>query len=263
MTNDQKLEKFYKYGYMEFVDERGLTDKAMRARKITSQLVDIASKIEGELLQLDTKLIRNCTTVVSESRFKELEQIVEKTLKMWEDAQYPFNDQLLVRSSKFNLLSEFALPYETISIGSPAATADAIRKLLPQLDNPDQILLHPRLSIEELKKHMIAARFQYEAGKIMADIGIRGVDHAYDVEAADFVYEVNALDMSVTTIKGRLSKKHDEICKRLCLSAVLFSPVAESILVEGEKKEKTIVYEFRVLEKNGVYFMDFQDFEVV
>lgn len=178
-----------KTGYIEYIDDTGLTAKATKAKLITTQITKITKILEKEFHGFNIRLIRNPTTVVSRSNFSNLSEILQDSLNLWKQIDYPFIDELLIRTSNFEQTTKFSLPNITIPL-NPESIVDDVEANMEELNNPDQILLHPRLSNENLKKLMIGARFLSGSTKSIIDIGGKGIYHIYDLEKADSVYRV-------------------------------------------------------------------------
>ncbi len=253
-----------KFGYTEYLDKRGLTLKAQRAKSMHEQLEQIDEEIGLYLEKLNVKLLRNSSTVISNSYFPELETIIKNTFQMWKEVNYPFTEELLIRTSTFENLYGFSLPNKQITITMPDDTAKRLKDLLPELNSPDEILLHPRLNTESLKEKMIVARFKALPNKILVEFGYKGIEHINQLDSAENIFHAS-LDQkfSINAVKGDFSDFDKEVYEKLTLAAKLFIPFAEKIIVGPNDKEKIIVYEFQIIPVNGIMYMIFNDFEVL
>jgi len=253
-----------KFGYTEYLDERGLSPKAQRAKAMHQQLQEVDNKIGNLLAELKVKLNRNSTTVISSPYFDQFEEIIANTIQMWQDVEAPFVEEILVRTATFKKILEFSMPLEQIPITTPKDIARKIREILPLLNNPDQIILHPRSSIKNLKENMIVSRFHSRAGSLFAELGFKGIQDVSLLNNADNIFEAT-LDDSFNIIckQGGFIKYSEDTYFNLMKSAKIMTPFIEEIVVPKEKRHKPIVLEFRNFEKEGWMYMIFNDFEVI
>jgi|GEM_PF-5479255 len=252
----------FKTGYLEYLDERGLTRKAKREKEAHAAISELTKTIKEALNNLGHIFTLNCTTVISSSHFGNLESIIEDMYKMWDQSGYPFREEILVRTSKFNVSSDFSLPLTHIPVRSAKETALKLTKLIPEMGNPDQYLLHPRLKISNLRRFMYAARFSSDGSTLKADIGYKGMKHIRDIEKAQYQFqgEVGS-KIEINATKGELRELQDNL-QRILLVGKIVTPLIEELIVPQKLQHKDIISEVRIIPHASKLYMLFSDYEV-
>ncbi len=252
-----------KVGFTKYIDKRGLSKKAKRAETQQTELDQIIDQTEEVLGQLKVRLTRNPLTIVSSSYFDRLGEIIRNSEKMWKEVDYPFKEQLLVRTCKINVEHEISMPLMQIDLEEPEKTAEHVRSRLAELGDPDQLLLHPRLRTKTLEKEMIRALVSYKGDEVEIDFGVDGTEHI-KIELCKNIFRTSMRDkFELEILKGKFTKFNKETYKRIMLASKVFLPYFEHHLIPEENQHKQVVYEFRVLPHEGYLYMILNDYEVV
>ncbi|MBD3363472.1 hypothetical protein GF362_07190 [Candidatus Dojkabacteria bacterium] len=248
-----------KHGYIEFIDKNGLTPKSQKAK---DKIKLLEHNFQDLLNPLSIKIVTNPATIVSKSQFSNLKNIIKRT---WENAKsigYPFVEELFMRTSFFNSSTAFSMPLKQIPYSTPQKMAKIIYKQIQKFGYPDQIILHPRLSLTNLKKCMIAARFKLKASTLEAEIGHKGIRDINQLHKGK-IHLSATLDseFELKIEKGVPTDKEIEQYKKIILAGKIFLPFAEEMIIDETAKHKEIVYEFRVQPYNEWLYMIFNDIE--
>jgi hypothetical protein len=247
------------FGYIEFTDGRGLT---LKSKKSKDKIVALSQFPHDLTQRLGIFICTNTATIVSNTRFGELEQIVEETIKNTKRIKFPFADELLVRTSTFTQKNEFSMPNPQVPIGTNKSTAEQIIKIIKDV-NADQILLHERESLEKLKSHMIAIRVKRNNDKLEAEIGQGGIRDIYQLHEADKIASaVFGDDFSFDILKGTIESQDIQKYKKLLFCIKLFIPYIDKFMIEERYENSDIVYEFRVSPHQNNLYAIFNDIEI-
>lgn len=252
-----------KFGYLEFLDQRGLSNKCKRVSDLHERLAEIDAKIVFILDELKLVLARNSTTIVSDNHFDHLEAVVENTYKMWKEVEYPFIEDIFIRTSTFKNIIGYNLPYFQIPYTNAKNIAQKIINGIGEKNRPEQLLLHPRLSLKHLQERLIVARFKSTAGKIIAEFGHGGIGDVRELNQAENIATAELdSELEIDLVKGCHKYITDDRIKRMMLGARAFLTQAEGILIPEESQHKDVIYEFRNIPNDGKLYMMFNDFEV-
>ncbi len=252
------------FGYIDFIDERGLTSKGQRVSKMHKELANVVKNFSDELKTLKARIMRNSSIIVTDSNYDQIDEIIYLTRRMLKEVNYPFQEELLVRSSTFEKVYEFSLPNTQIPFDED--NQHKIHEAIEFLNSPDQILIHPRLSEDSLKKEMIAARFNSSTQGLSLEIAKGGITHISSIEKAKTFLKANNFNQELD-IKIIREDKSFEISKKLInkyfMILEFLSPLIEKDIISNEDRNKPVVYEFRIIERDGLSHFILNDYEVV
>jgi hypothetical protein len=253
-----------KFGYTEFIDERGLTPKSRKRKDMHESLSLVEKEIADLLLELNVKLFTNSSTIVSNSYLDEIEDIVTQTKIMWEEVSYPFLEQVFIRTGTFENRFEFSLPSIHVDNATPKAIAQDIKINWTKLGNPDQIILHPKLSESSLKDQLGVIRFKSNPYSIEAEVGFGGVRDVRELEIANNIYNCIVKDSIQINIQKEDSKSpQTNDLENILKASKIFIPFIEKLIVREEHRHKSVVVEFQILKHNGINYLIFTEIEVV
>jgi len=250
-------------GYTEFIDDRGLTPKSNKRRSIHENIEKVTKLIAADLEMLGVRLYTNSTTIVSNSLYQDIDQIIEHTYKMWAEVQYPFLEQIYIRTSTFENRYEFSLPSTFVPKYEPKKAASEIAAKMDSLNNPDQILLHPRLSEESLKKKLTVGRFRSYFGTIDGEIGFGNIRDVKELNSADEQYAVYVGEEMKFELTAGNATKSKVYINKILKAVKLILPYLEEYIAPDGIKHKPLVYEFQILDSGDVTYFIFTEIESV
>jgi hypothetical protein len=248
-------------GFLSYLDNRGLTDKAIRVRNLWDLIDRVNSKVKDELKSLNIIFFTDPGTVVSNKYFDKisLQDISLATFQGWEDTNFPFKETFFVRTATFDNTHGYTLPNKFIDI-NPTNKLEIVDDLLAFISeiNPDQIIIHPRISVKEaLKGNLIAFRANSSVEDMLCEIGTGGINDVRDIEKAEkfsrFRFsELNSLDIP------------DEF-KILAKAFRLIIEFADEYISNYANRDMSNVfpiYEMKCFFIDGVYYINLFDYEI-
>lgn len=251
---------YKKFGYLEYIDERGLTLKSQKSKNKILMLHHFPHEM---LRDLGIVFCTNTATIVSDSKFSELQNIIDTTLENTKQIQFPFAEELLIRTSNFTKINEFSMPNPQIPVRKTQEMVKDIMQIFSEI-RPDQILLHSRLSLEHLKTIMIAARFKKYGNKLEAEIGEGGIRDIYQLDDAHIVSKASLeSDFHFHFVKTKPGTEKIENYKKILFGANIIIPYIEELMFDQHSRDKEMIHEFRINPFNDKLYMIFNDTEIL
>ncbi len=240
--------------FMTFLDERGLTAKALRVKNLQKFVEDINKLIAPLLEELNTKLITDPATIVAPSHFKELPEIVAANIAYWEKIDFPTRDLLYVRTSGWN--STFYFPNIDIPIDKGLATTLTLLNQFLEKNQPEQIILHPRYSVEVAMTKQFSIRAKATPGDTHILIGRGGTVHINRMEDT-----LEHFEFSCSKPPNNLPEEFQQFSRAI----EILVPVADSLVSQYSNlvtENNLPVYEFKGIVHNGQFLLNLFDYEI-
>ncbi len=245
------------------VDTRGLTSKAKRAVEQHNRVVKVNDIVRDILNELNFKLIFNSPGILSKTYFSDLESFLNELYIMWEDMSYPFIDEILVRTAKFDSLN-MKMPITTIPV-KEGSEIKFIREFLRDNEEIDQALLHPQVTEDTFKREAVMVRVLLHPDSTEIDLGYKGVQHVRNLEEANSVVNVMVERDNLKFNFKRGSKEDFEksLLDKIAMFFDLIIPVIEDEFLEKEQFQKDAVFEFKLVPKGELWYCVLASWEVI
>ncbi|MBN1916160.1 hypothetical protein JW796_04210 [Candidatus Dojkabacteria bacterium] len=245
-------------GFIEYTDRRGLTDKAIRVLNLCKLIGKVRSKIREEIKKLSVTLITDPALVITDKRLNDLDEAVGKMLESWNKIGFPFQQDILIRTCTFKNIYDFSLPTLFLPVQRDVPEfSKSIRKGLIEINNPEQVIIHPRIKTEDAKKKLIALRVKSLPGSVECEFA-KGVEHIKNAEEAKIrqIFKLSGIDLENINPEFLVFAKAAQIVA----TATDYYFQYETSTIEPHK---SAVYEFKCFSKNGKHTMILFDYEVV
>jgi len=245
-------------GFISYIDERGLTDKAQRVRNLWEFINNINKDTKPLLDKLNVILFTDPATIIADEYFNNLEQIMDITFKIWEEVKFPIQDSLFIRTSSFLNVPNCNFPMTELSLSKSKDEILKGLKVFIKQNKPEQMIFHPRIDNERAKKDLIAFRPKSIAGDIYCEFATGGIYHLRNMETADKYQEFALNNIKIKDIDSRFLP-YTKAFK-------VISGFADTYIKKYLKKldsSNTPVYEIKCFTINGKYYMNLFDYELI
>lgn len=252
------------FGQLEYIDERGFTKKAKRRINNNIGLAKVNNETADLLQEYDIKLVANPSTIISDTKIKNLKKFIDHSKRLWKEIKYPFCDNALIRTDMWD--RKIALNRPTF-LTEIEKTDEMVKKIFDHWKHknfPQQILIHPQASKARKKKQMIFAQIYYSQNVLIGQFGNGGIELARFITDADNQFQVKL--NSALKIKQYNGKFNNYINKktltRLMLSFKLVLPLFYEFIIPLTLRYKDISFEFHVLEHDNTLYLNYCDFDI-
>jgi hypothetical protein len=248
-------------GFLSYLDNRGLTDKAIRVRNLWDLIDKVNAKVQQELKSLNIIFFTDPGTIVSNQFFDKdsLEEISLATFKGWDDTNFPFKETFFVRTATFDNTHGYTLPNSFIDIdpSNKLAVVDNLLTFIKET-NPDQIIVHPRISVKEaMNGDLIAFRAHSTVENMVCEFGTGGINSIRDIEKAEKFTRFNFNDLNNPNIPNEF--------KTLAKGFRLIIEFADEYISTYAKRDMSNIfpiYEMKCFLIDGVYYINLFDYEI-
>lgn len=243
-------------GFVEYLDKRGLSDKALRVLQLWDAVFAASEKFKKEFKKLNFSLISDPVLVISDSRFKDIENALSDMFESWDRLSFPFKGHIYSRSATFETNFDFSLPNKTIDrVENISENAKNVLGVFRELGDHQQYLIHPRVSEEDARKYMYGVRFQTVPSGVTMQVG-KGVHQIYLLDYAPKKWEFTS-PFSPDEIDSEI--------REFVLPLRLISSFLDETLVRlGHiKKNQYPVYEMKLFKVEGKWIAIWFDYEVM
>ena len=124
--------------------------------------------------------------------------------------------------------------------------------------NPDQIILHPRVTEETSRQHLIVLRPTTIPGDIHCELAKGGVLHLRDMETREIYESFNLSEVNLDQIYPQFVP----IVKAFAIIAPFADQLSQN-LTDQSTAYRTPVYEIKCFQVNGVTYMNLFDYEIL
>lgn len=252
------------FGQLEYLDERGFTKKAQRRINNNAGLEKVNNEIAKLLMQYNVKLVANPSTIVSNTQISKINEIINQSKKLWEEVNYPFKDNALVRTDLWDnkiALNRSAL---IIKIEETEKMVNRIYENWNKDNFPDQILIHPQISKDRKLIEMTFGQIYYSANNLIGHFGNGGIDLARFIAKADNQFQAK---LNSTIKIKKYSGEYNEylnkiILKRLMYAFKLMLPFFNKYIIPPKYQHRDVSFEFHILKFNNYLYLNYCDFDI-
>jgi hypothetical protein len=252
------------FGQLEYLDDRGYTNKAQRRVNNNLGLEEVNDKIAKLLKRYDIKLVTNPSTIVSNSHISKLTKIINRTKKLWEEVNYPFKDNALIRTDFWDKKVALNRSALIIKIEKTEKMLENIFKNWDKKNFPDQILIHPQISKQRKFTEMIFGQVYYSTDNLIGHFGNGGIDLARFIVKADNQFQVRLnSEVKIKKYSGKYNQYINEIVlKKLMFSFKLMLPFFYKHIIPPKDRHKDISFEFHILKRRDFLYLNYCDFDI-
>jgi hypothetical protein len=251
------------FGQLEYIDERGYTPKASRRRIINDGLTKVSGKVQNFIDSYNVILKTNPATIVTDSHFNELTEILERSFKVWREVNYPFTELLLVRTDLWDRSIALSRPQLEIPFKD---IKSAVNTILEEWQDcfPDQILIHPHPSADIKREKMIFAQIYAKPDMIIGHFGQGNIEQVRFITEADNQFQVKlSSGIEYKKYKGDFNEVlNREVVKRFMNASRFFLPFFYKYIIPKESRHRDISFEFQAIEHEGKLFVIYCDYDL-